>query len=254
MALALSITDSQNGGGLTATISGSSGGTVTVYGQRTDLLQGTPTWSTIGSRTGNGTVSATVTPGIIWFYAVESSTLSPLVMKAITYAGNSVYDRCLDYTVSRLQTAIAASAFPAGESSSGWVADRVQRQNIVDVATFRSRAPVIIVSLGQSSETESKGTSARDHINYPVNVTIFDRWSSQRVITAASKHLLWRERIRRIFHNQIHNTTVPENMVCRVQWGQVTGYTETGGTANGAYEELEMYLTLIYTCQEFRGI
>lgn len=76
----LSVSDNADGTGGVATISGSQGGTVTVY----SLSQFGTTWTSRGTRTGDGTVTLALADGWYWWYAEESSIKSNLVFEPFT--------------------------------------------------------------------------------------------------------------------------------------------------------------------------
>src|SRR6185369_3797179 len=153
MSLALTITDNANGTGGLATIAGSDlGQTVTIYGSRLDSAS--LSWSVVGSRTGDGTVSLALALGYWWFYAagiVASLPVATAPQKAaFTMATRSVLDRLLDAVVARVQTLTLPAIAPY---TVALTPDRVQRfDEFSEMVLPLIQKPSIVVCTGKNLE------------------------------------------------------------------------------------------------------
>ena len=100
----LAVADVADGATATATISSSSGGANIVYTQNVDGTLGSGTWTNSGSRTGDGTVTLTLSKGYYWSYCTTGgTTLSNLVYFQVTSGLDAVIDRCYDAVKATLQ-------------------------------------------------------------------------------------------------------------------------------------------------------
>lgn len=186
----LSVTDLQDGTGATATITGSSGGTVTVYAQQvTTTPLTTPAFAPVGSRTGNGTVALSLAVGYWWVYALEGSSLSALAYASVTDSATALHERCLQAVLARLQGLTLAGLDPAN------VYDQtVPNDQLITL-------PAIILSIEGESETTPGTTTNKDDIGYPIRLWLCDR-NDASTDEKRPRWLLWRQQIHRALRNQ----------------------------------------------------
>lgn len=111
MTLALALTDNGNGTGLVATVSGSAGGSTNqLFAARHYDGVLSAAWSSLGTRTGDGTIAGSITTmGDYWLYLVSTLgaavTITPVRAFRVTNGPNdSVFLRILEGVVSRLQS------------------------------------------------------------------------------------------------------------------------------------------------------
>lgn len=234
MSLSVSITDLANGGGVQAAVSGASGSvTVSHY----DTEGG---WLTLGSRTGDGTISGTVTPGLYWWYANNGGTISPIVPQYITRSNQAIYDLCLDAVAQTIKLAIIAGSVPALTG--------VTRQRKLRIDALEKDQPCAVVV--PANPTMTPVTNERDQLTYPCQVIILDNESPQaeddETNLSAPYHLI-NERITRLF-SQKRLSGVPIVDVCRVDKGNHFEWQ------NNAYDEVQS--TIIVNCltREPRGV
>ena len=234
----LSVADNQDGSGITATISGSSGGSVSFFYQ----LVTDDSWTEGGSRTGNGNIAVELTDGFYWGYALDGSTLSNVVYFSSTTADDSVHYRCL----------LAAQA-------------RIQSLNIFDVDSVRVRKlpldrgfkpdnkdfelPAVILSpMGQ--ETMGPATNLRDDVAYPVVITLIFKHNvgrHQELEQDIEPFLKVRERLARAFRSQRLNG-VPEIYMTNVEANSIySPEAFSFGVWAG-------FMTLKFVSREVRGL
>lgn len=188
MAISLAITDNADGTA-TATISGSAGGTVTVYSQAHSGELGTGTWTSRGSRTGNGTISITLAAGYYWWKAVESSDVAPLVYQNLTDGTEAVWYRCL----TGVQAVIQGLSLTGISSGQVYVRKVPWDRDITK--------PGIIVCPVKETSDPKAGTNERDDIGYGVHVVLI-RASNQDAEVNLALHLKQREQISRALRHQ----------------------------------------------------
>lgn len=95
--MAVSITVADNAGsptGVVVTVAGSTGGTVSVRAAKVDEALSIGTWSAVGSRTGNGTVSVSLAEGFWFFVAIDGTDVSAIVRCPVTDGQTAVATRC----------------------------------------------------------------------------------------------------------------------------------------------------------------
>jgi len=191
----LEITDNQDGTGVTATVTGSGGGTVTFYYQPIDRTS----YSTGGSRTGNGTISVSLDVGYFFGYAKEGSDVSNVVYFAATDVGDSVHDRCLRAVQSKIQSLLLP----------GVANDSIRVRKIPELRDFVGKNPLyswpalLISPFGQ--ETNVVATNVRDDVGYPVVISLIvdaEAQKNQDFEKRIEPYLKARETIARAFRYQ----------------------------------------------------
>lgn len=218
MALGISITDSANGTGGTATITGSdSAQTATIYAQRA----GTRVWSSAGSRSGNGTLSLTLTPGYYFAYCqgtVSSTTsLSPVIGQfAITSETEAVHHRVKQAIYNEIIDFAPATLPRIIDSTSG------EPNVLVDIWTGtpdwwndpRIAFPGIFIWTWDREQKQG-GTNVDDYWGKMVAVAYLDRHSAMDT-SMLPTILRYREILIRKFNNQ-RLPAVSEVIFCEVE-------------------------------------
>lgn len=183
----LSIADSANGTGGIATIAGATALTTnTVYGANWDGGTIGAAFASLGSRSGNGTLSLAVPNGYHWAYVVSTLAgqdgVQSLVQGYRTTSGSlSVYEQCLNAVLAKWQSLSLSGLDPANLAVAKFPWRRVLPDQAVAggvVAPLRdSMAPV---------------TSGQNDMAYDVLAT-FWRPSNKDLTANLSDHLQWRE-------------------------------------------------------------
>lgn len=226
----LAITDLANGTGATATVSGATGGTTnTLYSQSVDGEIGTSTWTSRGSRSGNGSISvALTTMGYYWWKLVSTdgstADVSNLVYQPLTNGSDAIHERLMSAIQSRLQgLTFAAMTSPAGSISSS---DIVIKKVAIDREGHIPNKPCIIIApVNREKINHAGGTNIRDEVSYPVGVVIVAA-DNQQLTTNRAVFLKWREQVVRALENfrptavtEINRVTVdPEAIFPVPQW------------------------------------
>jgi hypothetical protein len=194
MALAHSVADSADGTGVVVTISGSSGGTVTVN-KATVSVSAIGAYSSAGTRTGDGTIGVSGTGYFSWYVSEGATTTTPTYQPA-TDGGDSVWERCLTMVKDRIVTL----SLPAITSNTN-----VKVLADLDGLTL----PTVIVSPTGESERYLGGPVGRDDVGYPVAVMLLQSTADDVEATRA-RYLRWRQRVERALHNGKWDERVPE--------------------------------------------
>lgn len=241
----LSIVDNGDDTGATATLAdGDSDATHTVYTRRVDGEFNTGTWTSSGSRTGNGTVAlSSLVAGYYWGYATAVSPDNGEVATAaqffqVTTGADAVHFRCLEAAQAKVITlglagladdSVIVRKFPIDQ---GLGADGVA-------------LPAVILSPRREREANTGGNDL-DDIEYPVEVSIL-KADNQSVTSAIDTYTKWREQIYRAFRWQ-RLPGVNEVYTCKVEPG--TSIVPSAWQNN----LLASVLTLRFTSREVRGI
>lgn len=229
----LSIVDNADGTGATATIAGSSGGANVVSVQNVDGELGSLSWTAAGSRTGDGDVSLTLTPGYYWAYCVTGGTsLSGLVYFQVTTGVDSVLSRCAAAVKSRLQLL----ALPCTERVLDLITDRSPGEELF---------PCTVLTTDGANQTNEAALNGRDDIGQPIRCLVKDicgKFDSTKLETYRS----WRQAIFRAFHNQ-RLPGVIESVRNRVELGGVT-------PAESKQPQMVFDLTIRCITREVRGL
>lgn len=185
----LSLSDNGDGTGAMATIAGSSlGATNTVY--TAPWLGGlaAATWTSQGSRVGDGTLNLAVDVGAYWAYVQSTlageSAVSAVVGFHATSGNESVWERCLAAVAAKLQ----------GLSLSGIAPSSI----VVRKLPWNRNQIMPGLFVTPTQETLSPATNLRDDVGYGVQLTLV-RASNQELTESLSTELSWREQISRAF-------------------------------------------------------
>lgn len=225
----LAIADNADGTGCVATVTTSTAGTTnTLYSQAVDGEIGTSTWTSRGSRVGDGTISVSLTTmGYYWWKLVSTdgstSDVSNLVYQPLTDGDDAIHYRLLTAIQSRLQGLTFAAETGGGTIAS---ADIVVRKVAIDQEDHNPNKPCILIAPGVRERiNHSGGTNIRDEVSYPVGIVVLAK-DNRHLTTDIDVHLKWREQIVRALENyrpsavtEINRVTVdPEAIFPVPQW------------------------------------
>ena len=196
-------------GTATATISGSSdGATNTVY-----YMEVGGSWGSGGSRSGNGDVELDINDGYYWAY-VESVLNSQEACSAPDYFGVSSSSESVYVAI---QAAVVAAIKALSLSSIG---TNVTSRKMMHDRNLSSK-PVVVVAPSRADQAPPLGgTNISDDIIYSVGVGIVDDDTQQVTDDDLPELTLWREQVRKAFHNKrlagvtsVYNVTVTPGAV-----------------------------------------
>lgn len=236
---AITWTDAANGSGGTVAVSSSYAATTnTIYYQSFVGDVGTGTWTSGGSRTGNGNVTLTLTAGHYLIYCRSTygtETADSLVHYVQATTGSeSVEYQCL----SAIQARIAALTLSGIDASDIIVREVPTERNVT--------LPAIVVAPQRSTHNTRGGTNLSDEIVYGVYVAIFAA-DNQAVATNTAMYTKWLQQIAKAFRGQ-RLSAVTESVICAVEpaatvpWGDWINNLFAGG------------MLIKCTCRETRGL
>lgn len=220
MSLTLTWADAADGTGGTATIAGADAEAVTVYAQVVDATGlRSPTWVEVGTRSGDGTVSVTLTPAYYWARAdgevSGSPAISNLVYALASDHEDALASRCVDAVAARLAGLIMAAASDAASASSP--NERVYKHALPNENLMQY--PCILLSHESTQETQEGMTTGKDDIGYPIRVRLIDR--ADAIQPARRKlWLMWRQQMFRGLRNQ-RLAGITEILTVKVEPGPV---------------------------------
>lgn len=200
MAIAITWEDAQDATGGAVTITGADADTVTVYTTPVDATGlRSPTWSSAGSRTGDGAVTLTLDPGYYWIRAdglvSGDPAISNLVYAYATDAADALVVRCVD----AIEARIAGLTMTTDVGLS--VPNERIYQRVLPAPEGSFTFPCVILSHEGGREGQPGTTTNKDDIEYPVNVTICDR-HGEDYATKRKVWLRWRQQVFRALRNQ----------------------------------------------------
>lgn len=199
MALTLAVTDAGNGGGATATISGSSGGSVSVYYAPWNLATGAlADWTLEGSRTGNGTLGLTLgSTGYWWLHAVEGSNLSNFVYLRTTSGSESIQFQILE----AVQSVVQGLALP-GIGSNVVLLKVPVTDDFGENRTYEFPACLVSPARDATEAMFRQGsTNESNDIGYPVSVQFVDGDNRDQEANF-NRNLQWRQDVIRTFEHK----------------------------------------------------
>ena len=190
----ITIVDDGDGTGATVTVSGSTSGSTNTF-RAGKLVGGQLTLlANSGSRTGDGSISATLSVGH-WIGLVtsskqgESSVESNVETFPVTSTGDVLHVRIMQAVGTKI----------ASLNLTGLDPERIYVNMLADMlnATF----PCVFVTLDMTTEAWNLATNIRDDVAYPVLVMVVVR-ASRDLATTGAQLLGWRHDIRQAFRNQ----------------------------------------------------
>ena len=190
----LAVADNGDGTGAVATITGSTAGATNTVSVQAVTGLGTSTWTTGGSRVGNGTVALSLAVGFYWVRVVSeldgATAVSNLVYLYVSATTTAIHYEILE----------AVQAKIVGLALSGISSANVQIRKIAWDKDFPK--PGVLISPMPEEINPGAGTNERDDIGYRVAVVVM-RVSNQNVKQAEmNQFLLWRQRIDSALLNQ----------------------------------------------------
>ncbi len=195
MATTLTVTDNANGTGATATISGSSGDSNTVYVTQVTGQIGEATWASGGTLVGDGTVTLTLANGFYFSYCLTApATISDLVYFGVTNGLDAVAVRIR----AAVKTTLQLLNLPCTQTVH-IIWDESDKANM--------RGPCSYISTARLAENEEPYTNALDGIGRNHRIVILDRGVHKMNATELPTYELWRQAFMRAFRNQRVNVT-----------------------------------------------
>lgn len=197
----ISVVDQADNTGATATISGADAGTNNVVYTASvdgDLGATSTTWTSGGSRTGDGTVDVnTVTAGYYWMYATSTdgtntAASTPVYVRVTTGSESTHKDTC-DAVLARLQSL----------TMSGLSSANIKLVKLPAEMPSSDTLPCIHVGpQGRETMDARAGTNVKDDTGYPVLVVIFCADNAQDRTANLNRNLKWREQVAKSLQNQ----------------------------------------------------
>lgn len=214
----LTIADLADGTGATATVASSDASSTNTIRVQQFAPTLAASWTSKGSRTGDGTVSLSITTAGIYLGKCDSvlsseAVTSNIVLFAVTRATTSVHELCLYAVECGVRALIDADALPGLDKGTQVFGQKTLDKNLLSY-------PCVAVCLGLgTSEQERPGTNTRDDIGYPVYVVYCER-QDQNYGASRPDYLLIRERLYRYFRR---NTLAGASTVydCTVEPGPI---------------------------------
>lgn len=189
----LAVADSENGTQAVATITGSTTGATNAVEVAIVGALGSVSWTSAGSRTGNGTVTMTLARGYYWARVVSTKNDQQAVSNLVYFAVTNGTDAIAYKIGNRLVALIQALAL-SGVSSSSIVFRKVPYDR-------QLTKPCIIVCPGPENLNAQAGSNIRDDIDYRFVIS-FTRASNEDLTDELNTWLRWREQVRSAIHNQ----------------------------------------------------
>lgn len=214
MAIAVTWTDAEDGTGGTVAIAGADAATVTVYAQRVDATGLTsPTFTSQGTRSGDGNVTVTLDPGYYWIYAQGlvsgDVAISNLVYAYATESTDALASRCVDAIEARLAGLVMTTGSGVSLPNASIFKQVIAAPD--GIITY----PCILLTHEGGRESQEGTTTGKDDIGYPINVYVVDR---QGVDFKAKRKtwLKWRQQVFRALRNQ-RLSGVTESLIVKME-------------------------------------
>lgn len=240
---ALTVVDNADNTGATATVSeGSTTATHYLYALRVTGVFPTEAWTLIGTRTGNGTIPATVEAGYYW-WRVDASEPPLTGTRAGQAVSNLIYLRVTTGDDPVQQQLMDASEARVNLLALDGVIAVYQRELVPDGNIL---FPCVLLTYDEQLETRLGGTTGKDDRGRPISLGILD--VDVKDETFKKRTQSWRQSIDRAFQGWVPSD-VSEVMTCDVEYGAVIR-TETDGQK--IYKISDMLLR--FRCREARGL
>lgn len=217
MALAITWTDAEDGTGGTLAVTGAdSATTVTAYAQAVDATGlRTPTWTSKGTRSGDGSMTVSLDPGYYWLHVAGTVSGSPAISNLAyayaTEATDALASRCMDALAARISGLTMAGASDTAGTAS-YPNARVYKQVLPQEGLVQY--PCVLLTLEGESESQEGTTTNKDDIGYPIQVAVVDRADSLQP-TRRKLWLKWRQQVFRAIRNQ-RLAGVTESLIVKV--------------------------------------
>lgn len=200
MAISITWNDAADNTGGTVTIAGADADTVTVYAMAVDATGLTsPTFTSRGTRTGDGAVVLTLAAGYHWIYAQGlvsgDVAISNLVYAYATDAADPLASRCVDALEARL-AGLTMTTAQGVTLPNATIYKRILVATDADI-----QYPCILLTHEGGRESQEGATTGKDDIGYPINVLVIDRHGGD-FKTKRKTWLRWRQQVFRALRNQ----------------------------------------------------
>lgn len=188
----LTAVDQENGTSIATIASSTTGSTNVVYTARLASM-GSVTFTSSGTRTGDGNVTLTLSSGLYWAYVASSSggltSNSNFILLRVSTGTDAMFYQCLDEVRDTILTLSLTGIADADVriQKLPWRAAQVE--------------PGIFITPTSESLNSNDGTNERDDIGYPIQVVMIQKSNRDQTLNF-QRFLLWRQRIRHAFHNQ----------------------------------------------------
>jgi hypothetical protein len=193
-------------GTITATIAGSTAGAInTLYYQAVDGQLGGSTWVSAGSRSSDGTITATIPAGYYWWYAASAispdEVVSNMVYQNVASTSDPVHLACLKGV-----QAVVQSLALAGVASSSVVIMKLAADRILGslkAGTLGVPLPAVVLLAETEHQNAAQGNNAQDDVVYPVRAILVLVDNQEPTLAANLPTVLeWRQRLNRAFRQQ----------------------------------------------------
>lgn len=213
MALSLTVTDAADGTGGTATVSGASGGTTTIYRSAFDGTMKAYAWTSVGTVAGSGSL-AVVTVGYWVWLAINVdagvTTVSNLYYQNLSDATDAVHYNILEAVKVRVQS-IGLTGIDDAKYHVRWIPRPLQ--NVDGKPPYIFICPIGV-------EQDASVLMAQDDIGYPVGVFMVDGCDGATTINM-ERDLQWREQIAKALRNQRLPGVEPTLFNCKIEYGGI---------------------------------
>jgi hypothetical protein len=189
--VAIAAADNANGT-VTFTVTGASG-TVNIYGAAWSGGLVNPTYSLLATRSGNGTVNATLANGIYQAYAVNVTDFATMIGFRVTDGEDPFATQVCNAVVSKLQAL----------SLSGITGSNIVRRKL-PLAEDLTLPGILVTLQGENDLFDVPGsTNERDNVDYQVQIVMLYAGNrDNRTAAQMELHDLWRQQIAMGFRNQ----------------------------------------------------
>lgn len=196
MAVTLSVVNDYAGGAVATIAGGNAGDTNNLYRAAfTGTANSTMSMSLVGSRVGNGTISASTSGLWLWFLDNITAGLAHTYVHVYAPITSTASTSVLSRIMTQVQTQIVALSL-TGITSNVYI-KWLPRQ----LDTTTDVVPAVIISPAPMPESTKQDLTATDKIGYPVLITILDK-QNQDYDDNIARDTLWRETIRKEFQYQ----------------------------------------------------
>lgn len=248
MTISLTWTDAADGTGGVATVAGADADTVEVFATAVDATGLTnPTWTSKGTRTGDGTVSVSLTPGYYWLYAAGLVSglpaLSNLVYALASDSADALASRCVDAIAARL----AGLVMTIDADGGGGVTlpnATIYKQTLPEDSKLTY--PCILLSHEGLTERPEGTTTGKDDIAHGCICRVLER-NEATYQYRRKTWLRWRQQVFRSLRNQ-RLAGITEVLTVRVEPRVVID------PHLPAYQVAELGFTVWSVCRETRGV
>jgi hypothetical protein len=200
MSLSLSIVDNADGSGATATVAGSTVGTVNYVSTSAFDGESGPSgaWVATNHRTGDGTLLLDLDVGYYFAVLNNEGVLTPVTYFGVSDGMNSVYLECLRAAQARIRLL----ALPDVASSSV-VVKKIPIDRLIKQSPSALPLPCILLTPRRETMDPKQGVTSKDDVVYQVLCSMLAADNQEPTLEAnLDRQLYWRERIAKAFRNQ----------------------------------------------------